>query len=109
MTNKSALSRTPSLQSVDSIDEISRLVRAQDDFRTGLELLSTTVSHYRIGRSRKSYTPAACCQMAVVLREISSRLMRTAVQMAQIEKDEEGKNETQDQIAQSFCKDADAR
>lgn len=88
MTTKSPLSRTPK-HSVDSIDVMSRLVRAQDEFRNGLELLSTTVSHYRIGRSRKSYTPAACCQMAVVLREISSRLMRTAVQMAQIEKDEE--------------------
>ena len=90
MTNKSPIeSRTPSLQSVDSIDEMSRLVRAQDEFRDGLELLSTTVSHYRIGRTRKFFTPADCCRMAVVLSELSSRLMRTAVQMAQIEKDEE--------------------
>ena len=48
MTNKSALSRTPSLQSVDSIDEMSRLVRAQakvlECLADDLDLVASAIS-----------------------------------------------------------------
>lgn len=63
--------------------------KAQDDFRYSLEIIQTTVSHYRNGRPRTFFTPAACCRMASMLSHLSSRLMDEALEMVKIDNRQE--------------------